>query len=214
MFKRIIFVFCILTLCITVSSAGITDKLKSVIARQNVVVGGGPACTTADDSDLQDWHTAPCDSDDADQNIANDRFLAVSFTLAAQSTITEYLIRIRDDDADGDCVAQIYNNNATPDPDEPDYSSPVAGTDVTVGNADIDDTMEDQLFTLGTEKEGMAAGIYWLVVKSTGGSTPHFQWARDTNGCNYTAEYSTDSGSSWSTESSRGYRHIVRGCAE
>ena len=40
--KRLILILLILGLCCTISSAGITDKLKSVIARQTVA--GGAAC--------------------------------------------------------------------------------------------------------------------------------------------------------------------------
>lgn len=52
MFKRIFIASCLLIflissllfLCVTVSSGGITDKLKSVIARKNVAVGNGATC--------------------------------------------------------------------------------------------------------------------------------------------------------------------------
>ena len=40
MFKKLFLILCLLALCITVSSGGITDKLKSVIARKNVAGGG------------------------------------------------------------------------------------------------------------------------------------------------------------------------------
>ena len=43
MFKKLFLLLCLLALCITVSSAGITDKLKSVIARKNVAAGNGAA---------------------------------------------------------------------------------------------------------------------------------------------------------------------------
>ena len=45
--KRLILILLILGLCYTISSAGITDKLKSVIARQTVA--GGASCTLLDD---------------------------------------------------------------------------------------------------------------------------------------------------------------------
>lgn len=42
--KRIFLALCLLVLCITVSSGGITDKLKSVIARKNVAGNGNGDC--------------------------------------------------------------------------------------------------------------------------------------------------------------------------
>lgn len=48
--KKIVLIFCILFVCISISGAGITDKLKSVAARKSVT--GGPAqCNIGYESD-------------------------------------------------------------------------------------------------------------------------------------------------------------------
>lgn len=55
MSKRILLTLCLLVLCVSISGAGITDKLKSVIARKNVAGGGavtiGPISVATNDDD-------------------------------------------------------------------------------------------------------------------------------------------------------------------
>lgn len=67
MFKRIFLALCLLALCVGVSSGGITDKLKSVIARKNVAAGGGTYMVKpAGDSSTQ-WTTNGAGSSNADR---------------------------------------------------------------------------------------------------------------------------------------------------
>ena len=138
---------------IEVADAGVTDKLKAVIAAKNA--GGGVSCTVENDSALFDY-TGEASADSAILNVPSGD-LSTKLVLATAHTITEIVLHVRDNSQLDNLICSIYTDSGgSPD-------TVVADTAVVVGNADITDnpTYEDQLFTLATPKS-LDSGTYWV----------------------------------------------------
>lgn len=182
--------------------------MSPVITGGGVPVSGGASCDTDSDSRLAEQWDSPCDGDDNSVNIDSTSYYATKIVLSSTTTITEYKIRIADGNGSGDVTFALYNNNTTPDPDEPDFSGGViSGTSATVGHADIGGTAEDQLFTLATPTE-VSSGTYWVLATA---SAAYYPWYFDGSDCGDHMR-SVDSGSTWGNRTNRGLRYEVYGC--
>jgi len=106
MIRKLILGLCLLTLCVTVSSAGIVDKLKTVIARQNVAAGGPDA-----------WYYTIVGEDDDDYTtegrfISDSALLRSTLTAVAGGSLTKVAFKLETYNAGVTGIfAQVYNSS-------------------------------------------------------------------------------------------------------
>lgn len=169
---------------------------------------GALSCTTADDTS----QFAP--TTQTATGASNIAWVSDKITFATTTRITEYRVKVSyesgADTGAGRCV--LVNNNAVPEPDEPDETSEVADSDVSVNASVFDDytAKSQEIFTLASPIQ-VAAGTYWLVCQETGGAELRWWYATSTGD---TAAYSSNSGSSWSALSNNAYDMEIWGCSE
>ena len=185
-------------------AGGITDKVKSVIARKNA---SGTVCSTSTDSKLIDRLSFGTGDPYID---TKDVYLAVKFTIAADSTITQYVVRYCDSNADtGTVSTMIYDDDGNGATSKP--TTIVADTTKTITSSAISAECETatgtDIITLDAPK-ALSAGTYWLVSKEN--SLANRGWAYKV----VTGEklcQSTD-GASWSCASNYAFQMDVMGC--
>ena len=128
---------------IEVADAGITDKLKAVIAAKNA---GAPAgCTTANDSQLIHVDEVFTSASPFENN---SHFKCQKHTITTGSTITEYIQNLRESTGANTYTLQLYEHDSGND--YPDETAPIANTAVTLGHADIPGVAADVTFTLAS----------------------------------------------------------------
>lgn len=189
-----------------VSFAGMGGPMGLQVITGSTVASSPPAeCTTSNHDSLADYHTS--NSDDSGTNTDSAVWACQKFTLAAASTITQYLVRgYTVSGTTESAVCQIYNDDTGTYPDE---TSPVADTSVSVVLSTIGGSEEDVLFTLGTPKS-ISSGTYWLVCSTT--SSDQFRVIRDTSVTGAASARANSGGSTYTEYSEQAYRIIVKGC--
>jgi hypothetical protein len=113
------------------------------------------SCTTANDSNII--------NNTGNTNSTPATFLAQKITLAATTTVTEYVWNICAADA-GNHTAYLYTDSSNLP------GTAISGTDVIMTGTNIGacGSPAAKTFTLATPKTGVAAGGYWLVIRAPG----------------------------------------------
>lgn len=164
--------------------AGLSKAWQGMASVQPVQATAA-ACSTSTDSAIEDRVTTGTTS-------SSTAYFASKFTLAADSTITEYVWRGCDNNTDtGNHNVAIYTHNAGDD--KP--GSAVADTTATVAASAIAncDTWENTVFTLASTK-ALSAGTYWMVRWGSASATHKLVYHSST-GARYC---SAADGSTWS----------------
>lgn len=193
----------------------------------DLYIGGSPSvagCTTANDTTLSNDSINYGDADN--NNIAiNDttKRKASWFTLAAQSTITQYIVRLYKLGATDDFTlyCSLYTNctgAGAPDAGCAEANNPaaeIADTSATISSADLtEDVYVDEELTLATPKAALAAGTYWLVCKLSARTSGTASWAYDNNSVTGGRYASNDAGTGWTDTANQTQRFKVLGCAD
>ncbi len=196
--KKIILVLFILLFGSQCLAASVQDKVKQVIARKSAAA---PACTTANDTALFDKSGLSSAGEESNKGFAT------KFTLASNSTITEYYIAsTRNPYEDGDTTVCIYADDAG-SPSKPTGSC-IAGTSK-VFTPPVDAAA--QTVTL-TTPQAINAGTYWVVSMNATATATHYKetYASDAGG----RMCESADGSTWSVcYDDDSFRTKVMGCA-
>lgn len=130
--------------------------------------GGAASCTTSNDSALFD-KVATGSAD-------NSAYACTKFTLASNSTITEYLVRNQIGTAGtGTVVASIWTHNSGTDlPD-----SEITNTVKAIAGSSLSVSEETATFTLDTPY-AISSGTYWACSRSTGNTVRQYFYYADT----------------------------------
>lgn len=164
--------------------------------------GEGVSCSVSNDS--EQW--APDTQDDT--NYAQSAWLAQRFTIAAQITVTGYLIDV-DDQGDNDelVTVSIFNGDAT-DPTEPEDA--VANSSITVDTDLLPDALTTDYFYELASPIVLPAGTYWVVQQEVGAAALFTNWDSTSTGDRKC--YSINSGANWTCEDNQAYDMEIWGC--
>ena len=140
-----------------------------------VVSGGCSSCST--ESDIID------DGNVADGSIGTTFYRAKKIVIASEICVTGIFATLSDSGEEYTVTAEVYSNNATPNPDEPDSIYGVGFTKLMA----IPSSQERVEFKF-SEIQTLPIGTYWIVLKPDGAGNINF--GIDTDGVGTYAYYS------------------------
>ena len=155
MFKRIFLALCLLVLCISVSSGGITDKLKSVIARKNVA--GGTTDSTADPNCMGAWFTngglSANGDDEIDRSGEGETLTETGGDIPNSATVPGGYSGTSRDFEDGDTEGLVHADGGSTDISGADQALTLAAWIKYEANPDSDDAIINKYYVVGNERQ-------------------------------------------------------------
>ncbi|MCK5612722.1 LamG domain-containing protein [Candidatus Pacearchaeota archaeon] len=155
MFKKILLVLCLLVLCVTVSSGGITDKLKSVIARKNVA--GGTTDSTADPNCMGAWFTngglSANGDDEIDRSGEGETLTETGGDIPNSATVPGGYSGTSRDFEDGDTEGLVHADGGSTDISGADQALTLAAWIKYEANPDSDDAIINKYYVVGNERQ-------------------------------------------------------------
>jgi len=150
------------------------------------------------------------DTSDATSNFGSTTQQAGTFVLAKDTRITKYTVYLRDNNPTYDAANVTASIRA--DSSGKPTGSDIAGSAVVVAESSIaNGSLGDVTFTLSTPTNFTAA-TYHLVTVGDTAEVADTAVARQTGASGYTANVSTDGGSTWTTGANTRRRMAIYGC--
>lgn len=166
---------------------------------------GGLTCTTSDDTDIVTMSA----TSNQGYAVTASAWVGGKFSKSSAFRITEYSVRIYDDNDTGSVTVSLYNDSGgNPGTEIADSAATVAASAMTNGN------YVDYNFTLATplDVSPVGATTYHVVVKGVSGFSGYAHMQTPGSVANQNFESTTNSGSSWTQAADDDMRGVVRGC--